>query len=629
MEVYIMTIQNTKRSIALVMLLGVGMSATFAGSNAQFQQENKNQAKKVLTTVKNFIIKNKKNIAYAFAGTALVTYAGYVSYNHYKDLGQDTFTQAIIDFANSFFKKPSSKEFTLDLDEKKENQNLEFNGDHNLGKSDNGNESELPNENDITQPDNDSTPASDIHEDRPDMENKNLEFDQDQNLGKSDNDNVNESALPDENDITQADNYSTPAFDTHEDPTEEKTIFCNAAPDTNEKSDIETKQFANFSPRTQTVIRQLFQNFQTRSNRINNESTIITSQGIDNITIDRGNIYINGRIVDRSTEGIYVNGKKVDNSNNGIETCNNRYNLTVTEFPGENSNLKIKQDIAGSNNEIILTTKPSANIDEEALNNGFLDIDITNIGRNNKLLAGENITGNIDQDAIGSYNTLQIGSDSHFSSCDQDVTGSHNSLQIGSNTHVSSCNQEATGSHNALQIDSDSHFSSCDQDVTGSHNNLKIGTGNFISSKNQLLNQNSKSSCNSDYIKLSVNGSHITQKVTGSNHQVTAHIAHDQITQKIRGNLPGGIQEICHEAIRNGINDTKEIVTITDNKSAESCSRTRNGRWTCTPEIFGDDLPTATTLVNLIYEKTNIGSCQRKEKGGAWNFSENDAFNRN
>jgi hypothetical protein len=60
--------------------------------------------------VKNFAGNNKKRIAYAIAiaGTVFVTYGGYVGYNYYNNLGQDKFTQAIVDFTNSLFKKTSA-----------------------------------------------------------------------------------------------------------------------------------------------------------------------------------------------------------------------------------------------------------------------------------------------------------------------------------------------------------------------------------------------------------------------------------------------------------------------------------------------------------------------------------------
>lgn len=98
MEDYIMTMQNTKRSVVLAMMLvtSIVIPSIFT------------QPETVLNRVKSFAGNNKKRIAYAIAGTVLVTYGGYVGYNYYNNLGQDKFTQAIIDFTNSLFKKTSA-----------------------------------------------------------------------------------------------------------------------------------------------------------------------------------------------------------------------------------------------------------------------------------------------------------------------------------------------------------------------------------------------------------------------------------------------------------------------------------------------------------------------------------------
>ncbi len=98
MEDYIMTMQNTKRSVVLAMMLvtSIAIPSIFT------------QPETVLNRVKSFAGNNKKRIAYAIAGTVLVTYGGYVGYNYYNNLGQDKFTQAIVDFTNSLFKKTSA-----------------------------------------------------------------------------------------------------------------------------------------------------------------------------------------------------------------------------------------------------------------------------------------------------------------------------------------------------------------------------------------------------------------------------------------------------------------------------------------------------------------------------------------
>jgi hypothetical protein len=74
MEVYIMTIQNTKRSVVLAAMLVASTASIFAGSEAQLSSESTPQVKPSLVAkVKNFVVNNKKNIAIGAAVLAFLS----------------------------------------------------------------------------------------------------------------------------------------------------------------------------------------------------------------------------------------------------------------------------------------------------------------------------------------------------------------------------------------------------------------------------------------------------------------------------------------------------------------------------------------------------------------------------